>query len=119
VALEYMAQCGGTDLLDGLEPARAAGGRQRLALAVDRFAPDESLEVSAHILQRVGRLASLSASCARAVSLAEATLRCSCRPRPRRAWRRRERCTDWPGAGTEPAAASAAPAALLGRAGLT
>jgi len=47
VVVEYMAQC------------VAAHGVLHLELFRDRLAPSESLEVSARILQRIGRLASL------------------------------------------------------------
>jgi predicted hotdog family 3-hydroxylacyl-ACP dehydratase len=63
VALEYMAQCVCAHgmLLDGLSAPKPGllVGAKRLALHVDEFAADESLLVSARILQRIGRLASL------------------------------------------------------------
>jgi len=81
VALEYMAQCvaahGG--LLDG-EPGAPPRpgflvGAKRIDLHRDSFAPDESLEVSARILQRVGRLALLACEVRAGSELvAEATL---------------------------------------------
>ena len=64
VALEYMAQCVAAHgvLLDGLSAPRPGllVGVKSLVLHVDEFAPDESLVVSARIIQRIGRLASLS-----------------------------------------------------------
>jgi predicted hotdog family 3-hydroxylacyl-ACP dehydratase len=79
VALEYMAQCVAAHgvLLDGLDVPKPGllVGAKRLALHVDGFAPDESLEVSAVILQRVGRLASLECEVRSAGELvAEGTL---------------------------------------------
>ncbi|HXZ85342.1 MAG TPA: hypothetical protein VEI82_07610 [Myxococcota bacterium] len=63
VALEYMAQCIAAHgvLLDEEKPRPGLlVGVKRLELHRDRLAPSESLEVSARILQRVGRLASLA-----------------------------------------------------------
>jgi predicted hotdog family 3-hydroxylacyl-ACP dehydratase len=79
VALEYMAQCVAAHglLLDGLAVPKPGllVGVKRLALHVDRFAPDESLEVSARILQRIGRLATLECQLRAAGELlAEGTL---------------------------------------------
>ena len=64
VAVEYMAQgvAAHGALLDGVSSPRPGFlvGAKRVTLHRDSFATDESLEVSARILQRVGRLASLA-----------------------------------------------------------
>ncbi|HKC51585.1 MAG TPA: hypothetical protein VKF60_12385 [Myxococcota bacterium] len=64
VAVEYMAQgvAAHGALLDGLESPRPGFlvGAKRITLHRASFGPDESLEVSATILQRIGRLASLA-----------------------------------------------------------
>jgi predicted hotdog family 3-hydroxylacyl-ACP dehydratase len=63
VALEYMAQCVAAHgvLLDRESPRPGLlVGVKHLELHRDRLAPSESLEVSARILQRIGRLASLA-----------------------------------------------------------
>lgn len=64
VAIEYMAQgvAAHGALLDGLSSPKPGllVGAKRITLHRESFAPDESLEVSARILQRVGRLASLA-----------------------------------------------------------
>jgi predicted hotdog family 3-hydroxylacyl-ACP dehydratase len=64
VVLEYMAQCVAAHgvLLDGDAQPKPGllVGVKRLALHRERLLPSESLEVSARILQRVGRLASLA-----------------------------------------------------------
>jgi predicted hotdog family 3-hydroxylacyl-ACP dehydratase len=63
VAVEYMAQgvAAHGALLDGHTTPRPGllVGAKRITLYRESFALDESLEVSARILQRVGRLASL------------------------------------------------------------
>ena len=63
VALEYMAQCVAAHgkLLDGLEAPRPGFlvGAKQVTLHRDAFSPDESLEVTARVVQRLGRLASL------------------------------------------------------------
>ena len=66
VVLEWMAQTVAAHgaLLDGLagatlKPGLLVGAKQ-LELLRDRFASSDSLEVTARILQRVGRLASLA-----------------------------------------------------------
>ncbi|HXX46687.1 MAG TPA: 3-hydroxylacyl-ACP dehydratase [Myxococcota bacterium] len=63
VALEYMAQCVAAHgvLLDGESPRPGLlVGVKHLELHRDRLAPSESLEVTARIVQRIGRLASLA-----------------------------------------------------------
>lgn len=64
VVIEYMAQCVAAHgaLLDGVSSPRPGllVGAKRITLHRESFSPDESLEVSARILQRVGRLASLA-----------------------------------------------------------
>jgi predicted hotdog family 3-hydroxylacyl-ACP dehydratase len=64
VAVEYMAQgvAAHGALLDGVSTPRPGFlvGAKRITLLRESFATDESLEVSARILQRVGRLASLA-----------------------------------------------------------
>lgn len=63
VALEWMAQCVAAHgaLLDGHESPRPGFlvGAKRISLHRDSFGPDESVEVSARVVQRIGRLASL------------------------------------------------------------
>jgi len=62
VVIEYMAQCVAAHgvLLDRESPRPGLlVGVKHLELFRDRLAPSESLEVSARILQRIGRLASL------------------------------------------------------------
>jgi predicted hotdog family 3-hydroxylacyl-ACP dehydratase len=81
VALEYMAQCVAAHgaLLDR-EPGDAPRpgflvGAKRVGLHRDALDPHESLEVSARILQRVGRLATLACEVRSAGELvAEGTL---------------------------------------------
>ncbi|MFI5315841.1 MAG: hypothetical protein ACHQ6T_09075 [Myxococcota bacterium] len=66
VSLEYMAQCvaahgGLLDLEPGAEPRPGLlVGAKRVEFHREAFSPDESLEVSARILSRVGKLASLA-----------------------------------------------------------
>jgi predicted hotdog family 3-hydroxylacyl-ACP dehydratase len=64
VAVEWMAQCVAAHgaLLDRLDAPRPGFlvGAKRLTFHREAFAPDESLEVSVRVAQRLGRLATIT-----------------------------------------------------------